>query len=177
MKKGIGVFFAVVAVLIVVMGMGFEEQGSQEVDFLRLHIRANSNSVEDQAVKYAVKQAVIDDMTPLFVDVTTRNQAMQRISGNLTRIQVIVNRVLREHGFEYGSRLSVENSHFPTRSYRGNVVPAGYYDALFIDLGAGAGDNWWCVIYPPLCFLDNNIGGERGVVYRSRLQEIIRRFF
>jgi len=146
-------------------------------DFLRLHIRAHSNSHSDQLVKYEVKQAILDEFTPVFAFVTSREQAMTVLHNNLRRFEQIADDVLSRGGKTYTSSVTLRSEFFPERSYNGHVLPSGMYDALVITLGAGLGDNWWCVVYPPLCFLDNNIGGERGVIYRSRLQEIIRRHF
>ena len=176
MKKGIACLFAVVAVGIVFLGLPV--QGSAgEVDFLRLHIRANSNSAADQEVKYMVKKEVVRELTPLLANVTGRQDAMIRLRGNMRVIENMANRVLQANGFEYTSRVGMRSEFFPTRVYGNISVPAGVYDALIIELGAGAGDNWWCVVYPPLCFIDNNIGGNQGVIYRSRLLDIIRRYF
>jgi len=175
-KIAIGCVFVAIAILIVVFGLP-SGRGSSETEFLRLHIRANSNSHEDQAVKYLVKQEIIDSFTPIFSQVTTRVQALRVLGDGISDVERIGSQILRTNGFSYGVRATLRSEHFPTRNYHGLVLPAGYYDALIIELGAGQGDNWWCVVYPPLCFLNNNIGGERGVVYRSRLQEIINRFF
>jgi len=177
MKIVIGILFAIGAVGLVVFGLhSGPSSASAANDFLRLHIRANSNSVADQAVKYEVRQAVIDEFAPIFAFVTTREQAMNVLRQNLSRIENVSNNVLREHGFDYTARASLRNEYFPTRDYHGITVPSGMYDALILELGDAAGNNWWSVVYPPLCFLDNNIGGDRGVVYRSRIQEIVRRF-
>lgn len=176
MKIAIGLLFVVGIAVVVVLGLPGGGTPSNS-EFLRLHIRANSNSHYDQEVKHLVRQAVIDEFTPIFSTVTNRNDAMRVLSSNLNRIERIATEILRENGFDYDARAALRNEHFPTRSYNGFNLAAGYYDALIIELGQANGDNWWCVVYPPLCFLQNNIGGERGVIYRSRLQEIINRFF
>ena len=179
MKVAVALLFIMGTVAVLAFGgLGMGEAGGKEADeFLRLHIRANSNSVEDQDVKYAVKQEILNQFTPIFSQVTSREQAIQTLDSNLKMLETIAGHVIMEHGFDYGVRIFLKSEYFPERSYNGFTLPQGHYDALIIELGEGTGDNWWCVVYPPLCFLDNNIGGERGVVYRSRLQEIIRRFF
>ena len=82
-------------------------------------------------------------------------------------------KILREHGFTYGARASLRQEEFPTRVYEDITLSAGVYDALILELGTGEGDNWWCVVYPPLCFA----GGNGNVVYKSKIAEIIRNFF
>ncbi|MCL2756390.1 MAG: stage II sporulation protein R [Firmicutes bacterium] len=175
MKIAISIFFIIGIIAIVAFGLPLGGGDNTNTEFLRLHIRANSNSQEDQAIKHVIRQEVIDAFTPIFSTVTSRDQAMTVLGTSLSTFEDVANRVLSDNGFDYRARASLRNEHFPTRSYNGFVLTEGFYDALIIELGSGSGDNWWCVIYPPLCFLNNNIGGERGVVYRSRLQEIIRR--
>ncbi|MCL2586990.1 MAG: stage II sporulation protein R [Firmicutes bacterium] len=179
MKVIVGGLFVVGAVAILAIGglFGMGATGNTKSEFLRLHIRANSNSADDQAVKYLIRNAIIDDLTPMFSLVTTREQAMHTLGDNIPRIKRISNEVLAREGFDYQARAALRSEYFPIRNYGNLTLPNGIYDALIIELGAGEGNNWWSVVYPPLCFLDNNIGGERGVIYRSRLQEIISRFF
>jgi stage II sporulation protein R len=179
MRKIIATGIVVIAIAIIALGVDFSGMTSagSNRDFLRLHVRANSNSAADQAVKFDVKNEIIDRMTPIFADVTSRQQAMNALNSNLWRIKDIADNVLRSAGFDYTARVSIRSEHFPTRSYNGYSLTEGVYDALIIELGSGLGENWWCVIYPPLCFLDNNIGGDQGVQYRSKMREIIRRYF
>jgi len=180
MKQIIAAFFVIgtIGVLALAgMGLAKPQSAGAESDFLRLHIRANSNSTADQDVKYLVKQQIVNELTPVFAEVTTRADAMEKLGEHLGYIEYIANEVLAGQGFSYKARAALKSEHFPTRVYSDIILPQGLYDALIIELGAGAGDNWWCVVYPPLCFLENNIGGDTGVKYRSKLQEIIKRYF
>lgn len=179
MKIVVGGLFVVGAIAVLALGGLFNLGSGQssKSEFLRLHIRAHSNSDEDQAVKYIIRQEILNEFTPIFSTVTTREAAMNVLGQNLSQFESISNRVLSSQGFDYNTRVHLRSEYFPIRNYGNVTLPAGYYDALIIELGAAAGDNWWSVVYPPLCFLNNNIGGERGVIYRSRLQEIINRFF
>ena len=175
-KKVIALLFCILGIAVVILGLP-QKAKVVESDFLRLHIRANSNSPEDQDVKFEVRQEVVNELTPIFVNITSKDAAMTALRNNLSRVEAAANRVLAAAGFNYKARADLRNEYFPTRHYNEYSVPEGVYDALIIELGTGSGDNWWCVVYPPLCFLENNIGGDRGVVYRSKLQEIIRRYF
>jgi len=176
MKKVIALLFCVVGIAIIVLGLP-QQSGKSESGFLRLHIRANSNSAADQDIKFEVRQEIVNELTPIFADITSRRVAMEILQNNMARIEAAANRILLAGGFDYTARAGLRAEFFPTRHYNGLTLPEGVYDALIINLGAGSGDNWFCVIYPPLCFLENNIGGDKGVVYRSKLQEIIRRYF
>ena len=176
MKKIVALLFCVVGIAIVVLGLP-QKVSSSETDFLRLHIRANSNSTADQDIKFEVRQEIVNELTPIFVNVTSKRAAMEALDSNLGRIEAAANRVLSAAGFAYTARAALRTELFPTRSYNEYSLPEGVYDALIINLGTGEGDNWFCVVYPPLCFLENNIGGEVGVKYKSKLQEIIKRYF
>lgn len=138
--------------------------------YLRIHIRANSNSSVDQTVKYQVKEAVVEYLTPLVAEVKSANDAMQIVNNNLDGISAVATAVLEKNGFDYGAKAVLKDEYFPTRNYGDLVLEDGYYDALIVNLGDGAGENWWCVVYPPLCFIS---GGEGEVEYKSLFKEII----
>ena len=95
---------------------------------------------------------------------------------NKDQICNVANKTVSTNGFCYTSTARVSKEIFPTRSYDGVVFDQGEYDALIIDLGDGTGDNWWCVVYPPLCFVGGEVTGKN-LVYKSKLQEIIQKFF
>ena len=100
---------------------------------------------------------------------------MERVEALLPAIEEETERVLAENGFAYGARAQLRREEFPARVYEGVTLEAGVYDALIVELGEGAGANWWCVLYPPLCFSAEATG--ENIVYRSRIFEIIRGFF
>ena len=100
---------------------------------------------------------------------------MAALENALPQIEEVANGVLAENGFSYTARAAVRREEFPTRVYEDVTLEAGVYDALIVELGEGAGANWWCVVYPPLCFSGEANGGN--VRYRSRLLEIIQNFF
>ena len=149
---------------------------ASNVDYLRLHIRANSNSVEDQNVKYKVKNKVVDILAPLVVGVKSKSELQEVLIKNERYIEVEVDGFLKSNGFFYKCNMEINNEFFPTRTYGDVTLGADYYDALIINLGSGVGDNWWCVIYPPLCFVGENLTAKN-VVYKSKLMEIIHKFF
>ena len=142
--------------------------------YLRLHVRANSDSAADQAVKYEVKEAIVEYLTPVAASAESKEEAVAALEAALPGIERTANAVLAENGFAYLSRAEIRAEEFPTRVYDGVTLEAGVYDALIVELGSGKGANWWCVVYPPLCF-----AGETGanVQYRSRIWEIIHDFF
>lgn len=175
MKKAAVVFLLAAAIGLIALLFGSTQTGGSAADteYLRIHIRANSNGEADQAVKYKVRDGIVAYLTPLAASCTTKQQAINAISENLAGIEAVAERVLRENGYSYGARASIRAEEFPTRVYDGVMLEAGVYDALIVELGTGAGDNWWCVVYPPLCFT----GGNVSVTYRSKILEIIESFF
>ena len=165
MKK----FLAIVIVIAIFIGV-FAFFPTTETKYLRIHIRANSNSIEDQNIKYDIKDIVCEYLTPLFIDCDTIEKATKILENNLHNIEMIIDNYLVSKSFTYKSTAKINNEFFPTRSYSELVLDSGYYDALIITLGNGQGDNWWCVIYPPMCFIDNT----KNIVYKSKLLSIIR---
>lgn len=125
---------------------------------VRLHIVANSDSTEDQAVKLKVRDAVIQAMSEKFTDAATPEEAERIISENIPTIIQIANRELAASGMNYCAQAMLGNFEFPVKQYANITLPAGNYDALRIVLGSGEGHNWWCVMFPPLCFVDDTKG-------------------
>jgi stage II sporulation protein R len=159
---------------ILLVGFSAENDGKNTTeDFLRIHIRANSNDTDDQDIKYKIKDQIVNALTPILSNITTKQAAIAAVENSLTMIENTANEVLTVNGFLYKCSANIRRENFPERSYDGVTVNAGVYDALIVNLGAGAGDNWWCVVYPPLCFADNTISGEKGVIYKSKIKEII----
>ena len=132
-----------------------------------MHIRANSNSAADQSVKLAVRDAV-NEYIENNIRKSSFEEAYREIGARLDVLDGIAEKTLRSRGFGYGARSKLCNEYFPTRVYGDTAVPEGYYDALIIELGEAKGDNWWCVIYPPLCYGDD--GGK--FEYKSFFAEL-----
>lgn len=126
-------------------------ENNKNDELLRLHIRAHSNDIADQEVKLKVRDA-INEYVSENVNKTTFDEAYEQIGGMLDTLSDIAREVLEKEGFYYGARAVLDNEYFPTRIYGSLEVKEGYYDALVIELGDAKGDNWWCVIYPPLCY-------------------------
>ena len=138
-------------------------------EYLRIHIRANSNDEIDQTVKYKVKEEVVIFLTPFIAECDTKQKAVSMLSVRLNGVEEVANKVLKENGFNYNSKAKIKNEEFPTRVYSGVQLEKGFYDALIIELGDGKGDNWWCVVYPPLCFTGEGVAYQ----YKSKILEII----
>ena len=169
MKK---ILIAVVA-LVVVVAVIAAVPAKTNADFLRIHIRADSNDTADQNVKYQVKSAVVDYLTPYLANATTKQKAMKIVQSHLRDIEEVCDSVLLQNGFSYTSHAKLTEEQFPDRAYGDVTLAAGVYDALIIELGSGSGNNWWCVVYPPLCFVGGESNGTNQIIYKSKLMEII----
>lgn len=142
---------------------------------VRIHIRANSNSSEDQAVKLKVRDAITSYLSQKLEGVKDKEQALATLNGLKQNLVNIANRVLYQSDFDYKASITLSNEHFPDRDYDGYFFPEGNYDALILRLGKGEGDNWWCVAFPPLCFVPS--GGKEKVVYKSWIKEMLDKLF
>lgn len=124
---------------------------------LRLHILANSNSTFDQTLKLKVRDKVVEFLTPQLKNCANLNETKQIISKNIDNIKNIANEVVLENA-NYSVSVSLNTSNFPTKHYQNVSFPAGEYEALKIIIGEGKGNNWWCVMFPPLCFTNSSAG-------------------
>lgn len=125
---------------------------------IRLRILANSNDTRDQEVKHKVRNAVNEEITEWVRDLTSIDAARRIISERIEHIEQIVEDVLQAEGMAYTAKVEFTRVPFPTKLYGNFLYPAGEYEAVLITLGAGTGTNWWCVLFPPLCFLDFSTG-------------------
>ena len=173
MKK---IVIVAVALIVLVAVIALIPAQTSNADFLRIHIRADSNNSADQNVKYEVKSAVVEYLTPYLCNATTKKQAMNIVKEHLTDIENVCDGVLLRNGFTYKSHAKLTTEEFPDRSYGDVTLAAGVYDALIIELGSGSGNNWWCVVYPPLCFVGSESNGTNQIIYKSKLMEIIRQW-
>ena len=139
--------------------------------YLRIHIRADSNESTAQAAKYAVRDAVVDYLTPIAASAQDFGQAALLLEQELDALEEVANAVLRGQGFDYRAHAALQVEKFPTRKYGQFVLEEGEYLALILRLGRGKGENWWCVIYPPLCF-----AGQQNIVYKSKILELIEKW-
>lgn len=168
---GLSVLGIVLIFLFCPMNVGQEAK----TEYLRIHIRANSNSEADQNVKYKVKDGVVDALIPLLAEVETFDEAKEVMSQNFALIESVANEILQDNGFAYTCKAKIDNEFFPTRVYENLTLEEGYYDALILELGSGAGDNWWCLVYPAFCFTQTQ--NFDNVVYISKIWEIIKSVF
>ena len=127
-------------------------------NLLRLHIVANSDSDEDQHLKYTVRDNLINYMNTLTQNITSKDAAIKIAKEHQDEFYKIAKKTIEENGYDYDVKIDIGNSYFPTKYYGDISLPAGYYDALKVEIGNASGQNWWCVMFPPLCFVDMSTG-------------------
>lgn len=121
---------------------------------VRLHVIANSDNEQDQAVKIKVKDAVLKEMAPKLNISDSKEETIEIIENNEDVIQQVAIDTLKKNNFNYSVKVAVDHTYFPTKFYNDFSLPAGDYLALRVIIGEGQGKNWWCVLFPPLCLVD-----------------------
>ena len=124
----------------------------------RIHVIANSNSVEDQNLKYIVRDALINYINEHCINFSDKDEIVNYCIQHKFELETIATNVIYNNGFSYPVSIEIGNFKFPTKYYGNFSFPAGYYDALKVKIGAATGNNWWCVMFPPLCFINPSTG-------------------
>jgi stage II sporulation protein R len=125
---------------------------------IRLHVKANSDTEEDQALKLKVRDRILKETAPLLEKSESIEETRAIVKENLDNIKSIAEEVIKEEGKDYPVEVYFGMENFPTRKYGEMVLPAGEYEALLVTIGEGKGQNWWCVMFPPLCFVEMTHG-------------------
>lgn len=125
---------------------------------LRLHVIANSDSSDDQNLKYLVRDNLISYMNTLCTDCSSKEEVIQIANSNLNNFKKIAQNTIYNNGYNYEVNVELGNFEFPSKTYGDISFPSGYYDALRVKIGSATGKNWWCVMFPPLCFVNITSG-------------------
>ncbi len=161
----ITVCFVAVLVLLNVLYVNEEVEALERKgeNLIRFHVLANSDSEEDQELKLKVRDVVINEMSVDLEKSRDINETREILKTNLRRIEKTAQKEIERNGENYDVEVSLEEHKFPTKRYGNVVFPAGIYEALRIEIGKAEGQNWWCVMFPPLCFVDvkNGLTDER----------------
>jgi stage II sporulation protein R len=139
-------------VLFLVSGVfALQTQDALAEKVVRLHVLANSDSQEDQALKLQVRNVVLAHAEQLLLQTSDRQEAESVLRGQLLELERLAGKTVAEAGYDYPVSVELADTEFPTRQYDGFTLPAGEYLALRVLIGAAEGQNWWCVVFPPLC--------------------------
>lgn len=137
---------------------------------IRFRVIANSDSVEDQNKKMIIKENIEKEIYNLISDANSTSEVRNILGNNLDNIRLLLDKYEVPYNIDFG------NNYFPTKNYKGVLYPAGDYESLVITLGNGLGNNFWCVLFPPLCLLDAKTEDTSEVEYRSYVKDILDKF-
>ena len=154
------ILLILLAAFIIVSAYSYVSAVSYDIadSVFRLHVIANSGSAEDQALKYKVRDSLLNYMNSLVTSTTSKDEAMEIVTNNIDNFKNIAEATIKENGYNYSVNITVGKHSFPTKYYGDVSLPAGIYDALRVEIGSASGQNWWCVMFPPLCFVDISSG-------------------
>ena len=141
---------------------------------IRIRIIPNSNSEFDQNVKRSVKDKLEITMYDLLKDVRSSEEASEIIKKNLDLVDNDVKKVLNSKNYDLGYKINYGYNYFPEKEYKGIKYEEGYYESLLVTLGKGEGDNWWCVLFPPICLIEGEEDSK--VEYKSIVEEILKKY-
>lgn len=168
----------IIIILLAMLGFYFlSMKGSALIipnEAIRLRVLANSNSKEDQELKLKVRDELQLYMYELLKDTKGIDQAREKIKQNLDQIEDCVNRTLQKYDSAIKFQIDFGLNYFPNKEYKGVVYPAGEYESVLVTLGEGNGNNWWCVLFPPLCLMEAEESDT--VEYKSFFQELIEKY-
>ena len=165
MKKLIIVIIA----LFLVVNANFGESVSDES--FRFRIIANSDTEEDQNLKKIIKDRIYDEVLVETQNATTLEHTKEIVSGSIPEIETILNEYDVSYNISYG------DNYFPQKSYDGVTYESGTYDSMVIELGEASGENWWCILFPPLCLVDAEENETEEVEYESYIGKLFRKLF
>lgn len=176
-KIFISVIFVIITVTIAYTVEAYTGMAKINDKVIRLHVIANSNTVFDQQLKYKVRNNVIDKFNNEFENTVSKDDSEDVIIKNINEIREEAETIISKEGYDYQVNVYYGNFKFPRKIYEDIVLPEGYYDAVRIEIGKAEGNNWWCVMFPPLCFVDfgqdKNAEPVFDIETERKLQEVL----
>lgn len=146
-------------------------------DAIRIRIIANSNSAEDQYIKSQVRDSLQTQLQELLKDARSIEEVRKILNNNLKEFDFTVEKVLEKNHVNVEFDINYGINFFPAKEFKGVTYDEGYYESIVVTLGSGSGDNWWCVLFPPLCLMEAEEENIDEVEYKSFIKEIIDKFF
>ena len=174
MKKTIFLFF-IVLLTYMIIGNVVSSKNLIPKDAIRIRVIANSNSEYDQKIKYKVKDVLQHDMYNLLVNARNVEEARNIINSNLDKIKYNIDDTLRKQQYQQSFTINFGLNYFPQKEFKGVKYNEGYYESVVVTLGEGLGDNWWCVLFPPLCMIEAEETTD--VEYTTFVKSMIDKYF
>lgn len=171
----------VVLLLVIALALAYAFESYFEIikiedKIIRLHILANSDTIQDQELKLKVRNNILNNFNARFSNISNKNESETLILKNLNEIKSIAQQTVYDEGYYYNVEVFYGNYKFPVREYDDMTLPSGDYDAVRVEIGEANGKNWWCVMFPPLCFTDLGKKSELSVFDESveeKLKEVL----
>lgn len=154
------IIFLLLALFVFVSAYSYSNAVSKDLadNVFRLHVIANSDNTEDQNLKLLVRDSILQYVNSISKNTSNKNDLIVLLRDYTDELTTLAENTLMENGYNYPVNISIGNFSFPTKNYGDISLPAGYYDALRVEIGEAKGQNWWCVMFPPLCFVDVSSG-------------------
>lgn len=175
MKKFILSSLAIIIIISILLNSstvsGKASQSDVASKLIRFHVIANSDDKIDQGLKLKVRDAVLKYISPKLVDCKSIEESRRIINSEDKNIEKIAETIIKENGFKYSVVTALSQEYFPVKTYGNITLPQGKYEAYRIIIGTGSGQNWWCVMFPPLCFVDITKGN---IAYQKTEKEMKR---
>ena len=177
MKKIVLIIFAIV-ILFLIGNKSISEEIIIPNESIRIRVIANSNSIKDQNLKKRVKKSIQKDLTEMLKDSKNIDEVRNILNEKLEGIKYTVeSEITKESERNQDFNINYGYNYFPEKVYKGVTYREGYYESLVVKIGEGQGDNWWCVLFPPLCLMDEEEDNIDEAEYKSFVKEIIDKLF
>lgn len=174
MKKTILIIVLIISTYIIV-GNKFSKKIMIPDEAIRIRVIANSNSSYDQNIKYKVKDLLQSDIRKLISEKDSIITFRNKIIDNLDNFDNDINDLLNKNDYNLPVDINYGLNYFPRKEYKGTIYNEGYYESLVVTLGSGLGDNWWCVLFPPLCMIEASESSN--IEYTTLVSELINKYF
>ena len=173
----LSIVFVILALVLSYGAEAYQSMSKINDKVIRLHVIANSNTFEDQQLKYKVRNNLISRFDNEFQFISTKDESQNIIISQINDIRNQAEETIKSEGYNYNVNVYYGNYKFPRKQYEDIVLPEGNYDAVRIEIGRAEGNNWWCVMFPPLCFVDFGNTDEGDPVFdidtEEKLQEVL----
>ena len=176
MKRVIFLFISIIVTYILI-GNVVSANDIIPDDAIRIRVIGNSNSEYDQKIKYKVKEIVEEDMYKILKNTTDLEIARELIKNNLPNLENNIYTSLQKEQYKLPFFINFGLNYFPKKEYKGIIYEEGYYESVVVTLGEGLGDNWWCVLFPPLCMLEAEDTNTTDVEYTTLVKTLIDKYF
>lgn len=168
-------YFIIIIVIYIVIGQLFSNNYKIPDSAIRVRVIANSNEYNDQQVKYSVKDIVQKDMYNILKNAKTIESARNKINSNIDVLSHDINKYLNNINYNLDYNINYGYNYFPKKVYKGVEYKEGMYESLVVTLGSGEGENWWCVLFPPICMIEAE--ESTNVEYTTMVKEVMNKYF